>query len=642
MYYLIGKIWNMKKYQTWIAGLLLLSVSCTDETERSEQYNGDFRVTATVENTGTISRVADRNDRTTFTEGDAIFIGWNGSASYKYRYSGTNSAFAPDAAADRELWTGLLNTSSTVDVYAWYGTMSSTLPTVGASVSIPQDQISDSKLLSAICMAAHQSASSTTNTLNFIFHHLTARLFLSVDIVDPTVTQTDVMGATARINHIYADGTIAIDASNAYQVSVPDDKAGTQSIRMKRSWSDQQVFHLDFECLLPPQTLGEGQNITITLANGKEYVCSVGSDLTLLAGKKTILNTTLKASDSSTFEPKLTTIPDAGNSAFSGNRLICIINADNGEYRYRVYDKQPDGSWGEGVPVYEDEEGTIEFPTKTYSSILRTGAGIEISGDYIVIAADNGNNNNSTYFIKKSKNTGKWYCANGRIQGHGYSVCISEDFLVSGNHVSIGSYANHSYIYPIDENGNLGTVQDTPSGISAYKSSIYGSVLATNSGVYEYDSNQKKWVKLFGYTAGRYQRVATDGKRVIMQEGNGNSDVHIYNVATRQEEGWDGPKARAGEGQPVAIYGDYALAGTATKLSICYRDPATGKWSVLNPDGEFLEIMKKWDKSITITNIYGQNITMKGTRAMIASTEMGSIFIENIDKMVEDYLANPY
>ena len=153
---------------------------------------------------------------------------------------------------------------------------------------------------------------------------------------------------------------------------------------------------------------------------------------------------------------------------------------------------------------------------------------------------------------------------------------------------------------------------------------------------------KKKWVKLFGYTAGRYQRVATDGKRVIKQEGNGNSDVHIYNVATRQEEGWDGPKARAGEGQPVAIYGDYALAGTATKLSICYRDPATGKWSVLNPDGEFLEIMKKWDKSITITNIYGQNITMKGTRAMIASTEMGSIFIENIVKLVEDYLANPY
>lgn len=58
---------------------------------------------------------------------------------------------------------------------------------------------------------------------------------------------------------------------------------------------------------------------------------------------------------------------------------------------------------GEGVPVYEDEEGTIEFPTKTYSSILRTGADVGISGDYIVIAADNGNNNNSTYFIKRAR-----------------------------------------------------------------------------------------------------------------------------------------------------------------------------------------------------------------------------------------------
>ena len=635
----------MKKYQILITGLLLFSASCMDETEHCEQYNGDFRVTATVENTGTMSRVADRNDRTTFTEGDAILIGWNGSASsYKYRYSGTNSTFAPDAAADRKLWTELLNTSSMVDVYAWYGTMSNVLPAVGTNIAVPQDQTSESKLWAAICMAAHQSASSATNTLVFTFHHLTARLFLSVDIVDPTVTQPDVMGATARINQIYAEGTIATDpSSKAYRLDVPTNQKGAQSIRMKQSWSDQQVFHLDFECLLPPQALGEGQNITITLANGKEYVCSISGDLTLAAGQKTTLKATLKADEHSTFKPKLTTIPDAAGSAFSGNRLICAIkNASTGEFRYRVYDKQPDGSWGEGVPVYEDEEGTIEFPTQKYSNILKKGGAVEISGDYVVLSADIGNSNNSTYFIKKSKTTGKWYCANGQIQGHGYSVCISEDFLVSGNHVSTGSYANRSYIYPIDADGNLGAVQDTPAGISAYKSSIYGGVLATNSGVYEYDSNQKEWVKLFGYAVGANQRVATDGKRVIMQEGTGDSDVHIYNVATRQEEKWDGSKARAAGGKPGAIYGDYALAGTATKLSICYRNPSTGKWSVLNPDGGFLEIMKKWDKSITITEIDGQNITMKGTRAMISGTEMGSIFIENIDKMVEDYLADPY
>ena len=635
----------MKKHSILIALTLILSTSCTDDAERNGQYTHDLQVTASIEDAAPASRITDRDNRTSFTENDEILIGWSGSSSYKYLYSGTNGVFVPNATdTDRALWSDLLHTTGpSVDVYAWYGTMNSSLPAAGTNISIPQDQTSESKLQSAICMAAHKAVSPTINALNFTFHHLTARLFLSVDIIDPMVVQTDVMNATARLNNIYTEGTIAIGASNEYQLNVATDKAGTQSIRMKQSWSDQQVFHLDFECLLPPQALGDKQNVTITLGNGKEYVCSVGSDLTLSAGKKKNLKATLKASDSSTFEPKLTKMPDAANSAFSGNRLICVINTGDGGYRYRVYDKQPDGSWGEGVLVYEDEAGTIEFPTKTYSSILKIGAAVEISGDYVVISANTGiYDNNSTYFIKKSKNTGKWYCANGRIQGHGYSVCISEDFLVSGNHVSTGSYANRSYIYPIDENGNLGTVQDTPAGISAYKSSIYGNVLATNSGVYEYDSNQKKWIKLFGYAVGANQRVATDGKRVIMQEGTDDSDVHIYNVATRQEEEWDGSKARAAVGKPVAIYGDYALAGTATKLSICYRNPDTGKWSVLNPDGGFLEIMKKWDKSITITEIDGQNITMKGTRAMIANPTIGSIFIENIDKMVEDYLASPY
>lgn len=634
----------MKKYRILIAGLLILSASCTDETEGDGQNGRDFQITASVEDTGTVTRVADRNDRTSFTENDAILIGWSGSSSYKYLYSGTNDVFTPNADADRKLWSDLLQkASSTVDVYAWYGTMNSSLPTVGTSVSIPQDQTSDSKLRTAICMAAHKAVSPAINTLDFTFYHLTARLFLSVEIIDPTVEQVDVMDATAQINHIYADGTIAMDASDEYVLNIPNDKAGTQSIRMERSWSDQEIFHLEFECLLPPQTLGNGQSITITLASGKEYVCSVSDDLTLVAGQKTTLSATLKADESSTFEPKLTSIPNATSSAFSGNRLICVFrNASTGEYRYRVYDKQSDGSWGEGVLVYEDEEGTIEFPTKTYSSILKINGVVEIAGDYVVISANTGNNNNSIYFIKKSRKTGKWYCSDGKLLGQGYSICISNDFLVSGNHVSGGSYANHSYIYPIDEDGNLGTVQDSPAGISAYKCSIYGGVLATNSGVYEYNKDSGQWSKLFNYTTGRYQRIATDGKRVIMQDGNDNeSDVYIYNVETHLEEGWEGTRARAGVGAPVAIYGDYALASKNSGINICNRNPATGKWRIINPDGGFLEMMKHWDKSITLTTLSG-SVFMKGPRAMIPSTSMGSIFIENIDKMVEDYLANPY
>lgn len=177
--------------------------------------------------------------------------------------------------------------------------------------------------------------------------------------------------------------------------------------------------------------LGEEQNVTIILANGKEYDCHVSADLTLAAGQKTILTAELKASESSTFQPKLTTIPNA-TSAFSGNRLFCAIK-DNStdEFSYHIYDLQPDGSWGEGVLVYEDEAGTTPFPTNQYKSILKKSPAIDISGDYVVVSADTGNNNNSTFFIKKSKTTGKWYCANGQIQGHGYSVCISNDFWLA-------------------------------------------------------------------------------------------------------------------------------------------------------------------------------------------------------------------
>ena len=638
-------MWNMKKYRivvgVWM--LLLSSASCMDDTGRYGQDNRNYRITASIEDANVASRVADKNNRTSFTKNDEIFIGWSGSASYKYLCSGTDNVFVPNASdANRELWTGLLNASSTKEVYAWYGTMSSTLPAVGTNISIPPDQTSDSKMLSAICMAAHQSASSTTNTLDFTFHHLTARLFISVDVVDDIVMQEDVMGATARLNRIYTAGNVATDTSSKeYLLNVPTDKAGTGSIRMNRSWSDQEAFHLDFECLLPPQILGEEQNVTIILANGKEYDCHVSADLTLAAGQKTILTAELKASESSTFQPKLTTIPNA-TSAFSGNRLFCAIK-DNStdEFSYHIYDLQPDGSWGEGVLVYEDEAGTTPFPTNQYKSILKKSPAIDISGDYVVVSADTGNNNNSTFFIKKSKTTGKWYCANGQIQGHGYSVCISNDFLVSGNHVNSGSAYNHAYIYPIDEDGNLGAVQDSPAGIGAYKCSIYGNILATNTGVYEYDESDGGWKKLFNTAYGKTQRVATDGKRVIAQDGSSISDVRIYNVETHLEEAWDGAKARAAQSRPIGIYGNYALAGTTTAINICYRDPGTGKWSIINPDGGFLEMMKHWDPSITLTEISGENLVIKGTRAMIVSSG-SSFFIENIDKMVEDYMANPY
>ena len=94
---------------------------------------------------------------------------------------------------------------------------------------------------------------------------------------------------------------------------------------------------------------------------------------------------------------------------------------------------------------------------------------------------------------------------------------------------------------------------------------------------------------------------------------------------------------------PVAIYDDYALVGNSSGIKLCYRNSSTGRWSIIGPSGGFLDMMKHWDKSITLTKINGENLYMKGTNAMITDvTSSQTFFIENIDKMVEDYLANPY
>lgn len=115
-------MWNMKKYRivvgVWM--LLLSSASCMDDTGRYGQDNRNYRITASIEDANVASRVADKNNRTSFTKNDEIFIGWSGSASYKYLCSGTDNVFVPNASdANRELWTGLLNASSTKEVYAW-------------------------------------------------------------------------------------------------------------------------------------------------------------------------------------------------------------------------------------------------------------------------------------------------------------------------------------------------------------------------------------------------------------------------------------------------------------------------------------------------------------------------------------------
>ena len=80
-------MWNMKKYRivvgVWM--LLLSSASCMDDTGRYGQDNRNYRITASIEDANVASRVADKNNRTSFTKNDEIFIGWSGSASVRER-----------------------------------------------------------------------------------------------------------------------------------------------------------------------------------------------------------------------------------------------------------------------------------------------------------------------------------------------------------------------------------------------------------------------------------------------------------------------------------------------------------------------------------------------------------------------------
>lgn len=95
---------------------------------------------------------------------------------------------------------------------------------------------------------------------------------------------------------------------------------------------------------------------------------------------------------------------------------------------------------------------------------------------------------------------------------------------------------------------------------------------------------------------------------------------------------------------PVGIYENYALTGTDQGVNISYRQRMGNgeyKWKIINPEGGFLEMMKHWDSSITTTKLAGSGVFMKGTRVLILSDKK-AYFVENIDKMVEDWINNPY
>lgn len=236
-----------------------------------------------------------------------------------------------------------------------------------------------------------------------------------------------------------------------------------------------------------------------------------------------------------------------------------------------VYDKKPDGTWGERDPVYDTEYSNDKFPSDTTCNkntyIRNTAPNMSLYGDYAVVGYGHIGTYKETwaktFFIKKSKETGRWFRSDGPLGYSGYAVAISDKFLITGNHRdSPQNNKNWTYVFSINEEGRL-SKKSIETDMPGYKLSLTGNILATNIGVYQYYESTEEWGRLYKYyngTADGKQRIATDGKRVIVQDGTGSSDARIYDLIGT-EESWATDKPKAGAGVPVGIYGDYALVG---------------------------------------------------------------------------------
>lgn len=596
-----------------------------------------YSVTASVAGVEVLTRVADRNDQTVFQTGDLISVHVDGenTGSFRYEYTGGNGIFLPaDGSSNYGLWKDLAaQSSSPATVYAWYGGTGSGAG-IPASVAVPTDQSTGEGYLSAIYMGASTQVSepATCKSLDFEFSHLMAGLKVHFRLDDPILGPSDMTGS----------GAVLLDARNAASVSYKDGRytlalqEATADIKMNVEWNEQNPYDLEVKCLLPPQTLAGGQAIGLTLGNGKTYTCSLqeGSSTVLTAGQITTISVYIGPNGTSVFEPKVSLFTNAPGGDFSGNRIITSITEGGNKYM-KVFDRQPDGSWGNGVYVYADEEGREVFD--------KNGT-VKIYGDIAAMSEGGSDRTPRTYYIRKSKSTGNWYVAEGPIGYPGYSIALNDRFLLSGTHLNT---ASDVWVFPIHQDGSLDPDEGYKvSGMRGYKLSLVENVVANGNGIFIYNEGSGKWEQKLTYNGSGKSRIATDGQRVIVQNGSdGNrSNVTIYSVrqtggnVSITAEQWEGTVAQAGVGAPVGISGDYALSGGSGYLDLSYLNPDTGKWRKL---GSFLDMLKPYSPEVfaDVESLSGNNIVMKGMNALIPSD--GSVyFIENIDKIVEAWLAD--
>lgn len=665
------------KYTHCIYGLLLLGMSASCSEDYMASSNSDYSaytITGGIADVVTVSpRMLDEKDskQTVFEKNDEIHIGWSGNtATYKYVYTGSNQVFAAaDTEADKGLWAALIQQStSPMGVYAWHGALATTdnsLPVAGTTVvSVSADQTTETKYLQNLYLAAHQQFSPSATNLNFSFRHLVSRLKIHFIVADSKITQSDIMNSQAELEGISLSGTLAEDVtSKDWKLEAATGTSSTPSLGMLKSWTSEHPMEVDYRCLLIPQTLTTDTKIIITLENGRIFTCALQSGITLSQGEEITLNIKLKSGDGYEVTPQVTVLEKAYLSSYSGNRIFSAVNVDeSGTTRSRlyIYDKQVDGTWGTPSVVYDtDEEGSSLFPDgQTLSNIkTRSVANIDLYGNYGVVSyylKTNGSRENCTYFIKKSKTTGRWYCAAGPLAPSGYAVAINNNFLVSGDNTDV---QDNLHIYYINEDGEIkNTNGQRFSNIYGFKLCLAdNNILAAYSNAYQLSVDNEGQIsakEIYQYNA---KRVATDGKRIIMQDEI-KKDITIYNIETNQIETVP-TGLKGGVGRPVAIYDKYALVGQVFNNEadrgikiLYYTNQNEWKEAGDGTNQSFLHLIQEYEGKLTeidnTSGFNGNSVFLKGPYALIPSDVTingtkytNTYFIENIDKLVDKWLA---
>lgn len=645
----------MKKQNLY---LLLFSIlaACTDiDTTQVGAGNADHQVTACIRSISCGPRVSDDKTQTTFQTGDPILIGWEATAAYRYSYSGSEGLFTPADNNAKGLWSKLIeNGSNKVDVYAWYDpnatSSSGTLPADNSTLSVKTDQSTEENYMSGLYMAAHKEVEATASTLEFTFQHLVSRIRLSIDFNDKAIEESDIQDAVVKMR-LHASASIGKDqTSKDYQLTVPSSSSGPADDITFLTTTEMGTSHLDCICLLPPQSLDEKNPITIVLGKGKEYTCTLDKSLALSAGQEVALSIKIETEGTDIYKPVVTAIPKTELSSYYGNRLLCakqdIQSTGDTLRRLYVYEKQADDSWGNPMRICKslDSEEALALSTIKCLDICR---------DYVALGTlDTPQAKGQIYFCKRDKNTGKWYKVAGPIDRNSYAIAINEHFLVAG------ASGNDVTIYPITEEGEFDLKNATQTNkFAGFKLRLADNdIVCSSTSLYQLTLNKdgKVDVDLKVEFKNVTRASSSDGKKVILQT-NGKV-IKIYNIDTKEDENIDNPPT-AGVGLPVAIYGDYALAGGGDDgdsgnffngqqvnwLVLLYYNGT--KWirigAVDDPDS-FLNLLKTYTSDETIQNVTslaGTGIVMKGTRASITS-EGVTYFVENIDKIVDAWLTD--